>query len=76
MDDLEEILEAVRGGRKSYPNWVALRNMYFRGDSPVQDCEKWAEDNGINVLFRFKEEGLNFRVVEDVMFLPKRSSKK
>ena len=76
MDDLEEILEIVRNGKKAYPNWLALRNMYFRGDSPVEDCEKWAEAIGVVALFRFKEEGLNYRVVEDVMFLPKRSTKK
>ncbi len=75
IDDLEEILELVRSGRKAYPNWIALRNMYFRSDSPVRDCEKWAEDNGITVLFRFKEESLIHRVVEDVMFLPKRAHK-
>jgi len=72
MSQLDEILETVRSGKKAYPNWLALRHGYFKGDNPVKDCQEWAEKNGIVALFRFKEESLHHRVVEDVVFLPKR----
>lgn len=72
MSQLDDILETVKQGRKAYPSWLALRHAYFTGATPIQDCQAWAEKNGISVLFRYKEESLTHRVVEDVMFMPKR----
>jgi len=73
MSTLDEILQTVKSGRKAYPKWLALRHGYFTGDNPVKECEEWAARNGIVALFRFKEESFHHRVVEDVVFLPKRA---
>ena len=32
-------------------DWLALRNAYFRGETPYQDIESWAEENNLVATF-------------------------
>jgi hypothetical protein len=49
MSSLDHIVEQVSRGERVTEEWSFLRNVYFRGDTGLEDLKKWAAQNGIAV---------------------------
>jgi hypothetical protein len=75
MSLLNGIIQKVSSGQRHTEEWIVLRNSYFRGESPIDDLQAWADANAIDLLIRYKERSMHAVIVESVTFLPKKKAK-
>ena len=68
---LDHIIEKVSRGERHVEEWSFLRNVYFRGDTGLEDLKKWADDNGMAVLFDPPIVDFSPFKIETVMFMKK-----
>ena len=51
MSHLNSILEKVRQHGEYSEPWYVLLNGYFRSKTPREECQAWAEQNGLTLRF-------------------------
>ena len=48
MSHLDHIIEKVASGQRHTEEWYLLRNAFFRGNDPINDVKRWANENSMD----------------------------
>jgi hypothetical protein len=74
LNHLGHLAEEVREKGGLTEQWLTLRNVYFRGDDPIEQIKRWAKSEGLHASFDYEEKSLTYVKVRSVSFFPIRAA--